>query len=93
MYKRQEVARAEAEAEKAHRRETIYGPDKNHSTIRKPLYSYIFKEEDMDNEDVISMVETSPTYKRSKETLRQLTDIGSNRTNTGVEPGTTIVFS
>ena len=88
-----EVARAEAEAEKAHRRETIYGPDKNHSTIRKPLYSYIFKEEDMDNEDVISMVETSPTYKRSKETLRQLTDIGSNRTNTGVEAGTTIVFS
>ena len=88
-----DAEKAEQEAERAHRRETIYGPDKNHSTIRKPLYSYIFKEEDMDNEDVISMVETSPTYKRSKETLRQLTDIGSNRTNTGGEPGTTIVFS
>ncbi len=88
-----DVAKAEEEAERAHRRETIYGPDKNHSTIRKPLYSYIFKEEDLDNEDVISMVETSPTYKRSKETLRQLTDIGTNRTNTGVDPGATIVFS
>ena len=88
-----DVAKAEEEAERAHRRETIYGPDKNHSTIRKPLYSYIFKEEDLDNEDVISMVETSPTYKRSKETLRQLTDIGTNRTNAGVDPGATIVFS
>ena len=55
------------------------------------VYSYIFKEEDLDNEDVISMVETSPTYKRSKETLRQLMEIGSSRANT-VEPGTTILF-
>ena len=86
-----DAEKAEQEAERAHRRETIYGPDKNHSTIRRPLYSYIFKEEDLDNEDVISMVETSPTYKRSKETLRQLTDITNNRNN-AVEPGTTIVF-
>lgn len=86
-----DAEKAEQEAERAHRRETIYGPDKNHSTIRRPIYSYIFKEEDLDNEDVISMVETSPTYKRSKETLRQLTDITSSRSNT-LEPGATIVF-
>ncbi len=86
-----DVEKAEAEAERAHRRETIYGKDKNSSTIRRPVYSYIFKEEDLDNEDVISMVETTPTYKRSKETLRQLMEIGSSRTN-AVEPGTTIVF-
>lgn len=86
-----DVEKAEAEAERAHRRETIYGKDKNSSTIRRPVYSYIFKEEDLDNEDVISMVETTPTYKRSKETLRQLMEIGSSRTN-AVEPGTTILF-
>ena len=86
-----DVEKAEAEAERAHRRETIYGKDKNSSTIRRPVYSYIFKEEDLDNEDVISMVETTPTYKRSKETLRQLMEIGSSRAN-AVEPGTTIVF-
>ena len=85
-----DAEKAEQEAERAHRRETIYGPDKNHSTIRRPLYSYIFKEEDLDNEDVISMVETSPTYKRSKETLRQLSDINSSKSV--IEPGTTIVF-
>lgn len=87
-----DAEKAEQEAERAHRRETIYGPDKNHSTIRRPLYSYIFKEEDLDNEDVISMVETSPTYKRSKETLRQLTDMGTNKSNV-IEPGATILFS
>lgn len=86
-----DAEKAEQEAERAHRRETIYGPDKNHSTIRRPLYSYIFKEEDLDNEDVISMVETSPTYKRSKETLRQLTDMGTNKSNV-IEPGATILF-
>ena len=86
-----DAEKAEQEAERAHRRETIYGPDKNHSTIRRPLYSYIFKEEDLDNEDVISMVETSPTYKRSKETLRQLTDMGTNKSNV-IEPGATIMF-
>lgn len=87
-----DAEKAEQEAERAHRRETIYGPDKNHSTIRRPLYSYIFKEEDLDNEDLISMVETSPTYKRSKETLRQLSDVVSSRTNS-IEIGAPIVFA
>ena len=68
---------AEKVAERANRRERIYGPEKNRQKIRRPLYCYIFKEEDLDNADVISMVETSPTYKRSKETLRQLSDITS----------------
>ena len=86
-----DAEKAELEAERAHRRETIYGPDTGHTTIRRPVYSYIFREEDLDNEDVISMVETSPTYKRSKETLRQLTDINSSKSN-AVEMGTPIVF-
>ena len=75
-----DAEKAEADAERANRRERIYGPEKNRQKIRRPLYCYIFKEEDLDNADVISMVETSPTYKRSKETLRQLTDI-TNKAN------------
>ena len=76
---------AEAAAERANRRERIYGPEKNRRSIRRPLYSYIFKEEDLDNEDVISMVETSPTYKRSKETLRQLAvDPSKNNVEGGI---------
>ena len=85
-----DAEKAEEEAVKALRRAAIYGADKNNGSIRRPVYSYIFKEEDLDNEDVISMVETSPTYKRSKEALRQLNEIGPSRNSP--EPGTTIVF-
>ena len=81
---------AEAAAERANRRERIYGPEKNRQKIRRPLYCYIFKEEDLDNADVISMVETSPTYNRSKETLRQLSEITSNKANSS--DLTTITF-
>ena len=81
---------AEKVEERATRRERIYGPEKNRQKIRRPLYCYIFKEEDLDNADVISMVETSPTYKRSKETLRQLSEITSNKANSS--DLTTITF-
>ncbi len=33
------------------------------------VYSYIFKQNDLDNDDIISMVEASPTYKRIKKDL------------------------
>lgn len=86
-----DAEKAEDEANNAQRRASYYGTDKINSIIRRPVYSYIFKEEDLDNEDVISMVETSPTYKRTKETLRQLSEIGVDRTN-APKPGCTIVF-
>lgn len=69
-----EAELAEEAAERANRRERIYGPDKKNRSIRRPTYSYIFREDDLDNEDIISMVETSPTYKRSKETLKQFNE-------------------
>lgn len=71
---------------------SYYGTSKGSKTLRRSAYNYIFKEEDLDNEDVISMVETLPTYKRSKESLRQLTEIGSKTSTNAVEPGTVISF-
>jgi len=65
---------AEAEADRVSRRVRFYNEDKNNRAIRRPTYYYIFKEEELDDEDVISMVETSPTYKRTKETLKHLTE-------------------
>lgn len=56
------------------RRQQIYGVQTGSRNIRRPRYNYIFKDEDLDNDDIISMVEASPTYKRSKETLKQFTD-------------------
>ena len=33
---------------------------------------YVFSQEDLDNEDIISMVETIPTYKRTKSELESI---------------------
>lgn len=87
-----EAELAEEAAERANRRERIYGPDKKNRSIRRPTYSYIFREDDLDNEDIISMVETSPTYKRSKETLKQLSD-RANDNSTNAENPKVITFS
>lgn len=76
-----EAELAEEAAERANRRERIYGPDKKNRSIRRPTYSYIFREDDLDNEDIISMVETSPTYKRSKETLKQFNERANDSTS------------
>ena len=38
----------------------------------KKRYLYIFSPEDLDNEDIISMVEMSPTYNRTKSTLESI---------------------
>ena len=66
-----EAELAEAAAEKDVRRRRYYQGDSN-GTIRRPIYSYVFDDDELDDEDVISMVETSPTYKRTKDNLKQI---------------------
>ncbi len=56
---------------KTERRERFYGPGTK-TRKRRPRQLYIFGEEDLDNDDVISMVEATPTYKRSKEVLANI---------------------
>lgn len=86
-----EAELAEEAAERANRRERIYGPDKKNRSIRRPTYSYIFRDDDLDNEDIISMVETSPTYKRSKETLKQFNE-RANDNSASLEAPSVITF-
>ena len=50
----------------------IYGKDKNSSTIRRPVYSYIFKEEDLDNEDVIAEIDVRHTYKSTRDEVKRI---------------------
>lgn len=49
----------------------IYGSDPATRTRRK-THIFIFQPEDIDNDNVISMVEKLPTYKRTKETLAKI---------------------
>jgi cell division protein FtsZ len=74
---------AEAAAEKEQRRSRYYQGD-SRGTIRRPIYSYVFGDDELDDEDIISMVETSPTYKRTKDNLKQIREV-VNKTNLGAE--------
>ena len=60
----------EEEEQRRSRRETYYGKDANTKYQRlRRRHIYIFNPEDLDNADIISMVENSPTYQRDKSTL------------------------
>ena len=67
--KRQEELE-EKEEEKRLRREIFYGKDGSSKLRRKPRRNiYLFNLEDLDNDNIISMVETVPTFQRSKDML------------------------
>ena len=67
--RRQEEERNARAIDNELRRISIYGTDGN-SIKHRPTYTYRFKDEDLDNDDVISMVELSPTYKRRREDIK-----------------------
>lgn len=62
----------EEEQKKAERRDDFYPGSYKNSRKKGNYKIYIFTQEDLDNDDVISMVETTPTYKRSKAVLESI---------------------
>ena len=54
------------------RREQFYGTNDRSGTSKKRPKVYLFGLEDLDNEEIISMVEITPTYKRTKEQLNDI---------------------
>jgi len=63
----------EEEEQRRNRREVYYGKDTNARSRRnRRRHIYLFNPEDMDNADIISMVENSPTYLRDKSTLNNI---------------------
>ena len=63
----------EKEEERRIRREGFYGKDSSAKIRRKPRRNiYLFSLEDLDNDNIISMVETVPTFQRSKDMLDRI---------------------
>ena len=62
----------EKEAERQERRQRYYGNEGNNLKYKRPAHIYLFHAEDLDNDTVIAKVETSPTYKRTKEILESI---------------------
>ena len=63
----------EQEEVKRIRREKFYDKDSSSKIRRKPRRNiYLFNPEDLDNDNIISMVETIPTFQRSKDMLENI---------------------
>ena len=65
----------EKEEERRKRRESYYGRDTNarYQPVRR-RHIYLFSPEDLDNTDVVTLVEESPTCRRDKTTLNAIRD-------------------
>lgn len=59
----------EREAERQDRRNRYYGSEGSTKRYKRRPHIYLFRPEDLDNDDVISAVEQTPTYKRTREIL------------------------
>lgn len=61
-------------------KDILYGSE-DATARRRHRQIYIFTESDLDNDDVISMVETIPTFRRTKEELNKIKNKAMNSTD------------
>ena len=95
-HSQEEANRIAEEQEKAaareERRGRYYGGDNGVKRYKRRPHIYLFRPEDLDNDDVISAVESTPTYKRTREILDSIHsqttgDLPADlRTDTAQEP-------
>ena len=52
----------------------------NTTQYKRHPHIFLFRQEDLDNEDVILQVENTPTYKRTRQTLEEIRNIASGNT-------------
>ncbi len=67
----------EKRAENEERRKRYYGSDGNTTQYKRHPHIFLFKPEDLDNEDIILQVEGTPTYKRTRQMLEEIRNIAS----------------
>ena len=86
-----ETAEAERQEENEERRTQYYGGDEKKSGVKKRYKVFLFGPDDLDNDEVISLVEQSATNKRSKETLNDIKQKAEGMSSDGqpleIQPG------
>jgi cell division protein FtsZ len=70
----------EKEEERRKRREGYYKPDGTEKPRKRRHHVFYFSIDDLDNDDIISMVETTPTCRRSKDILESIKTKASGET-------------
>jgi len=67
----------ERAAERRDRRDRFYGNSNSNLHFKRRPQIFRFRNEDLDNEDVIIAVENTPTYKRTKQALKEIQSIST----------------
>lgn len=62
----------EKAAEREERRGRFYGKDGNNTQYKRRPHIFLFRPEDLDNEDIIIAVENTPTSKRTRQQLEDI---------------------
>ena len=83
--KKHATSQAEAEmeerrAEREERRHRYYN-DATNTPHKRRTYTFLFKQEDLDNEDVILAVESTPTYRRTRKMQEDIYRLAAGDTN------------
>jgi cell division protein FtsZ len=68
------------------RRDRYYGKDGNNKQYKRRPHIFLFRPEDLDNDNVISDVESTPTYKRTRQVLESLRGKASGNATTDTPP-------
>ncbi len=76
----------------ATRRGIYYGPDDSNKASQRNYQCFTFNDEDLDNDEVISSVEATPTYGRTREKLKSLNTKKTDKIGIG-NSGTAPVIS
>ncbi len=89
-----EKSALDRETEEYHeeRKEKYYGPNGGTSTRRRRHNTYIFTDEDLDNDDIISMVDARPVYNRTKDEVGKIRE-KSNPVQESEEPAMGVAFN
>ena len=78
----------EKAAKREERRGQFYGDSETGKRYKRRPNIYIFRPEDLDNDDIISAVEQTPTYKRTREILESIGQPVTPQEPTRVETST-----
>lgn len=86
------AAAEEKAAADLERRMRYYGDNPSDMQYKRRPHIYLFSQNDLDNEDVILAVETSPTYKRTRQKLEEIRNQSNGNTpKADPEPGQDVV--
>lgn len=79
----------EKRVDREEKRKKYYGDEGNSTQYKRHSHIFLFNAEDLDNEDVILQVESTPTFRRTRQMLEDIRDTASGKIHESNKKGDT----